>query len=106
MRWCRPRVPVEPMYMPGRLRTASRPSRTVMSFAPYEALPLEDFFAKFLFRRARAGGARAVSLRDETPTPAGASARIGALGFTHRRIAARQVGPGPLSVTKCPQIAR
>src|SRR5687768_281020 len=23
------------MYMPGRLRTASRPSRTVMSFAPY-----------------------------------------------------------------------
>lgn len=27
-RWCRPRGPVEPMYMPGRLRTASRPSRT------------------------------------------------------------------------------
>ncbi len=27
-RWCRPRSPVEPMYMPGRLRTASRPSRT------------------------------------------------------------------------------
>ena len=25
--------PVEPMYMPGRLRTASRPSRTVMSWA-------------------------------------------------------------------------
>ena len=32
-RWCRPRTPVEPMYMPGRLRTASRPSRTVMSWA-------------------------------------------------------------------------
>ena len=31
--WCRPRSPVEPMYMPGRLRTASRPSRTVMSEA-------------------------------------------------------------------------
>ena len=28
--WCRPRSPVEPMYMPGRLRTASRPSRTVI----------------------------------------------------------------------------
>ena len=28
IRWCRPRTPVEPMYMPGRLRTASRPSRT------------------------------------------------------------------------------
>ena len=27
-RWCRPRGPVEPMYMPGRLRTASKPSRT------------------------------------------------------------------------------
>ena len=25
--------PVEPMYMPGRFRTGSRPSRTVMSFA-------------------------------------------------------------------------
>ena len=32
-RWCRPRGPVEPMYMPGRLRTASSPSRTVMSLA-------------------------------------------------------------------------
>src|SRR5690606_20743290 len=27
-RWCRPRAPVEPMYMPGRRRTASRPLRT------------------------------------------------------------------------------
>src|SRR4051812_6175467 len=35
-RWCRPRGPVEPMYMPGRLRTASSPSRTVMSCASYE----------------------------------------------------------------------
>src|SRR5690606_19845940 len=30
IKWCRPRSPVEPMYMPGRLRTASRPSKTVM----------------------------------------------------------------------------
>ena len=29
-RWCRPRSSVEPMYMPGRFRTASRPSRTWM----------------------------------------------------------------------------
>ena len=35
-RWCRPVGPVEPMYIPGRLRTASRPSRTVMSCAPYD----------------------------------------------------------------------
>ena len=27
--WCSPRLSVDPMYMPGRLRTASRPSRTV-----------------------------------------------------------------------------
>ena len=32
-RWCRPRAPVEPMYIPGRLRTASSPSRTVMFLA-------------------------------------------------------------------------
>src|SRR5438876_360990 len=36
MRWCRPLGPVDPMYMPGRLRTGSRPSRTVMSLAPYD----------------------------------------------------------------------
>src|SRR5207244_13196472 len=34
-RWCNPRGPVEPMYIPGRLRTASNPSRTVMSLASY-----------------------------------------------------------------------
>src|SRR3954451_11006059 len=34
-RWCKPRSPVEPMYIPGRLRTASRPSSTVMDSAPY-----------------------------------------------------------------------
>ena len=28
--WCRPRTSVEPMNMPGRLRTGSRPSRTWM----------------------------------------------------------------------------
>ncbi|KKW47976.1 MAG: hypothetical protein UY98_C0001G0023 [Candidatus Kaiserbacteria bacterium GW2011_GWA2_58_9] len=35
-RWCRPALPVVPMYMPGRRRTASSPSRTVMSLAPYD----------------------------------------------------------------------
>ncbi len=33
MRWCSPEGPVEPMYMPGRTLTGSRPSRTVMSLA-------------------------------------------------------------------------
>ena len=36
-RWWRPRTSVEPMYMPGRRRTASRPSRTWMESAPYAA---------------------------------------------------------------------
>jgi hypothetical protein len=38
-RWCKP-VPsdVSPMYMPGRLRTASRPSRIWMEDAPYCAV--------------------------------------------------------------------
>ena len=35
IRWWRPRSPVEPMYMPGRLRTASRPSRTWIAEASY-----------------------------------------------------------------------
>src|SRR5437763_3320880 len=37
-RWCRPRSPVEPMYIPGRLRTASRPSSTVIDDALYSLL--------------------------------------------------------------------
>src|SRR5665648_393701 len=36
-KWCRPRSPVVPMYMLGRLRTASSPSRTVMALASYAA---------------------------------------------------------------------
>ena len=32
-RWCSPRESVDPTYMPGRLRTASRPSRTAMDLA-------------------------------------------------------------------------
>src|SRR6478672_1471657 len=36
--WCRPEPSsVSPMYMPGRLRTASRPRRTLMESAPYSA---------------------------------------------------------------------
>src|SRR5687767_8780747 len=34
-RWCRPRDEVEPTYMPGRLRTASRPFRTWIFPASY-----------------------------------------------------------------------
>src|SRR5919107_5380124 len=34
-RWCSPRGPVEPMYMPGRRLTASSPSRTWIELASY-----------------------------------------------------------------------
>ena len=34
-RWCSPLSEVEPIYMPGRLRTASSPSSTWISDAPY-----------------------------------------------------------------------
>src|SRR6185369_9256011 len=33
--WWRALMPVPPMYMPGRLRTASRPSSTLIWSAPY-----------------------------------------------------------------------
>src|SRR6476659_7724763 len=47
--WWRPRASVEPMYMPGRLRTACRPSRTWMLAAVYSA--------PFVRRDRRAGSA-------------------------------------------------
>ena len=39
-RWCSPAEPTPPMYIPGRLRTGSRPSRTVMSLAVYVELAM------------------------------------------------------------------
>src|SRR5215207_5254319 len=41
--WCRPDPSsVSPMYMPGRLRTASSPFSTLMDSAPYSACPLDS----------------------------------------------------------------
>ncbi len=39
-RWCSPRGPVEPIYMPGRLRTASRPSNITISFPVYSLIKI------------------------------------------------------------------
>src|SRR5207253_1159248 len=36
-RWCRPAGPVDPMYIAGRLRTASSPSRTLILSAEYSS---------------------------------------------------------------------
>src|ERR1700735_1672003 len=46
-RWCRPSSPVEPMYMAGRLRTASMPPKTLMDVASYlcPAFPPADSFS-------------------------------------------------------------
>src|SRR5215468_3305255 len=42
--WCRPEPSsVSPMYMPGRLRTASRPFRTLIASASYRWDPLAFF---------------------------------------------------------------
>src|SRR5512138_96030 len=38
-RWWRPRSPTSPMYMCGRLRTASRPSSTLIASVPYSSAP-------------------------------------------------------------------
>src|SRR5277367_6647595 len=41
--WCRPEPSsVSPIYMPGRLRTASRPFRTLMEPAPYSSMSGES----------------------------------------------------------------
>src|SRR5215212_3809497 len=86
------------MYMPGRLRTASRPSRTVMSWAPYEPLLFEPFFF--------AGCSAKLFLPPrKAPTPEPLSAGSGRYirppwilaGYPPNRTARR--------ATKCPQIA-
>src|ERR1700678_1451111 len=41
--WCRPEPSsVSPIYMPGRLRTASRPFKTLMEPAPYSSMSGES----------------------------------------------------------------
>src|SRR6201996_8131610 len=41
--WCRPEPSsVSPMYMPGRLRTASRPFSTLIESAPYSSAPVSS----------------------------------------------------------------
>src|SRR5450759_2207900 len=60
-RWCRPLGPVDPMYMLGRLRTASSPSRTWMSLPEYELCATEGSSLS----RGRARGCSAGALRPQ-----------------------------------------
>src|SRR3954453_20438396 len=86
------------MYIPGRFRTASRPSRTVMSWAPYEPLPFEPFSFAGCF-------AKSFLPPRKAPTPEPLSAGSGRYirpllilaGYPPNRTVPR--------VTKCPQIA-
>src|ERR1700761_9441307 len=53
--WCRPEPSsVSPMYMPGRLRTASRPFSTLMEPAPYSSAPSAVFRSVISVRKAQA----------------------------------------------------
>src|SRR6266571_4597192 len=63
MRWWRPRGPVEPMYIPGRSRTGSSPSRTVMSLAVYVASLIEKALETGRFRALRILPERTVGIR-------------------------------------------
>src|SRR5689334_2375234 len=47
-RWCSPAEPTPPIYIPGRLRTGSSPSRTVMSLAVYVVAMIEGLIGQGL----------------------------------------------------------
>src|SRR5688572_7621899 len=97
IRWCRPRSPVEPMYMPGRLRTASRPSRTVIEDALYSfflaatGLVSPRTSRDWDRRRATLGCATARFYRG-IPT----ETHLGHPWFAHRRPEVNADGYGPL----------
>ena len=63
-RWCSPVGPVDPMYMPGRIRTGSRPSRMVMSWASYDVPSSPNVGLHFL-PHGRAFRTRTVSVRTQ-----------------------------------------
>src|SRR3954454_11393157 len=94
------------MYIPGRFRTASRPSRTVMSWALYEPLLFEPFFfsgwlAKSFLPRGRCMAAHREKPRLRKPLSAGSGRYIRPplilAGYPPNRTVRR--------ATKCPQIA-
>src|SRR4051794_38199451 len=111
-RWCRPRVPVDPMYMPGRLRTAWRPSRTVMSCAAYDdPLPLlfESFSANCSSHGVRyttSPDADPATSGERKPVAAGACVRADTrLARVSIRIAAPAAETGLGTGAKAPQNA-
>ena len=47
-RWCNPFSPISPMYMAGRLRTASSPSRTVILLAEYSPVLFKSLMSSLI----------------------------------------------------------
>src|SRR5215212_9688364 len=82
------------MYIPGRFRTASRPSRTVMSWAAYEPLPFEAFFlsgcfAKSFLPSGGAGGAApyartCLHMPADTAKSPDSGTPVGRVGAVHK----------------------
>jgi hypothetical protein len=70
-RWCSPRCPVVPMYIPGRLRTGSSPSSTVICEASYAPASAES----------RACSAVAAARKVREATGPAAIARPAAVGL-------------------------
>src|SRR5262245_29720499 len=66
MRWCSPRTSVSPMYMAGRMRTASRPSRIVMDSAPYSPW-VGALSGRVDSRMLSVMGGSAIQLEDDLP---------------------------------------
>src|SRR5215213_7829415 len=86
------------MYMPGRLRTASSPSRTVMFWASYEPLPVEPSFFAGCF-------AKSFLPPRKAPTPEPLSAGSGRYIRPFLILAGYPPNRTVLQATKCPQIA-
>src|SRR5512138_2551297 len=88
-RWWSPRSPTSPMYMCGRLRTASRPSSTLIASVPYSSAPF-PLAGRRVFSAVSRGFPRSFSERfRRVGEPWGCSRRMRPkqplpLGTTHR----------------------
>src|SRR3989344_885326 len=61
IKWCRPSAPVEPIYIPGRFRTGSKPSNTKISLAVYDP-PSPHSFLGLIFPPCRRAGLAFLSI--------------------------------------------
>ncbi len=89
-RWWRPVGPVEPMYIPGRFRTGSRPSRTVMFSAVYRSV-FSATGAPFHRRRSDRESAHPIAQGRVERT----HERVAIHQFQYPIVASRCLGPGP-----------